>query len=51
VYEAHYGLEHRPFGETVSPASYVALPTRDAALRRLRYGIEHGLGPAVLYGP
>ncbi|MDR3619633.1 MAG: AAA family ATPase [Paludisphaera borealis] len=51
MYEEHYGLEHRPFGETVSPASYVALPTRDAASRRLRYGLEHGLGPALLYGP
>jgi type II secretory pathway predicted ATPase ExeA len=51
VYEAHYGLERRPFGETVSPTSYVALPTRDAALRRLRYGLEHGLGPALLHGP
>lgn len=50
MYEAHYGLEHRPFGETVSPTSYVALPTRDAALRRLRYGLEHGLGPALLHG-
>lgn len=51
MYESHYGLERRPFGETVSPASYVALPTRDAALRRLRYGLEHGLGPALLHGP
>ena len=51
MYESHYGLEHRPFAETVSPASYVALPTREAALRRLRYGLEHGLGPALLYGP
>jgi type II secretory pathway predicted ATPase ExeA len=50
VYEAHYGLEHRPFVETVSPTAYVALPTRDAALRRLRYGLEHGLGPALLHG-
>jgi len=51
VYEAYYGLERRPFGETISPTSYVALPTRDAALRRLRFGLEHGLGPALLYGP
>ena len=42
VYEDHYGLDPRPFGETVSPAAYVALPSRDATLRRLRYGLEHG---------
>jgi MSHA biogenesis protein MshM len=51
VYEDHYGLRHRPFVETVSPAAYVALPSRDASLRRLRYGLEHGHGPAVLFGP
>jgi type II secretory pathway predicted ATPase ExeA len=51
VYEDHYSLEHRPFGETSSPAAYVALPSRDASLRRLRYGLEHGLGPALLFGP
>ena len=42
---------HRPFGETVSPAAYVAVPSRDAVLRRLRYALEHGQGPAVLFGP
>ncbi len=51
VYEDHYGLERRPFVETVSPAAYVALPSRDASLRRLRYGLEHGQGPALLFGP
>ena len=51
MYEDHYGLRHRPFGETVSPAAYVALPSRDASLRRLRYGLQHGHGPAVLFGP
>jgi type II secretory pathway predicted ATPase ExeA len=51
VYEDHYGLKHRPFVETVSPTAYVALPSRDASLRRLRYGLEHGGGPALLYGP
>jgi type II secretory pathway predicted ATPase ExeA len=51
VYEAHFGLEQRPFLETVSPAAYVALPSRDAVLRRLRYALEHGQGPAVLFGP
>jgi len=51
VYETHFGLEQRPFGETVSPAAYVASPSRDAVLRRLRYALDHGQGPAVLFGP
>lgn len=50
MYEAHYGLALRPFGETAQASAYVAIPSRDAALRRLRYGLEHGLGPALLYG-
>ena len=51
MYEAHFGLEHRPFGETVSPSVYVSVPSRDTVLRRLRYALEHGQGPAVLFGP
>lgn len=51
MYEAHFGLSERPFGETVSPSAYVALPSRDSVLRRLRYGLEHGQGPAVMFGP
>ncbi len=51
MYEAHFGLSGRPFGETVSPSAYVALPSRDAVLRRLRYGLEHGQGPALVFGP
>jgi type II secretory pathway predicted ATPase ExeA len=51
VYEEHFGLRCRPFRETVDPAAYVALPSRDTSLRRLRYGLEHRSGPAVLYGP
>jgi type II secretory pathway predicted ATPase ExeA len=51
VYEDHFGLKQRPFAETVSPAAYVALPSRDASLRRLRYGLDHGHGPAILFGP
>jgi hypothetical protein len=45
VYEAHYGLDQRPFGETVAASAYLALPSRDACLRRLRYGLEHGPVP------
>lgn len=50
MYEEHFGLKHRPFGETVHPAAYVALPSRDSVVRRLRYGLEHGQGPALLFG-
>jgi type II secretory pathway predicted ATPase ExeA len=51
LYEAHFGLSDRPFGETVSPSAYVALPSRDMVLRRVRYGLEHGQGPALVFGP
>jgi MSHA biogenesis protein MshM len=51
VYEAHFSLTHRPFGETVSPTSYIALPSRESVSRRLRYGLEQGQGPALLFGP
>src|ERR1700674_3130516 len=51
VYEAHFGLSGRPFGETVGPSAYVALPSRETVLRRLRYGLEHGQGPALVFGP
>jgi type II secretory pathway predicted ATPase ExeA len=51
LYEAHFGLDAHPFGETVSPSAYVALPSREAVLRRVRYGLEHGQGPALVFGP
>ena len=51
MYEAHFGLSRRPFGETVDPAALVALPSREKVARRLRYGIEFGQGPALLFGP
>jgi type II secretory pathway predicted ATPase ExeA len=51
VYETHYGLIRRPFGETVDPTAYVALPSHEVVLRRLRYALEPSRGPAVLYGP
>jgi MSHA biogenesis protein MshM len=51
VYEAHYGLNGRPFGETASPAVYVALTSRDTVLRRLHYALVHDEGPAMLLGP
>ena len=51
MYEEHFGLRPRPFGDPASRDDHVALPSRDSARRRLRYGLEHGQGPALLYGP
>jgi type II secretory pathway predicted ATPase ExeA len=51
LYEEHFGLRPRPFGDPSSPSDLVALPSRDATRRRLRYGLEHGQGPALLFGP
>jgi type II secretory pathway predicted ATPase ExeA len=51
LYEAHFGLKDRPFGESLGLERYVSLPSRAAALRRLRYGLERGQGPALLFGP
>ncbi|WP_406697151.1 AAA family ATPase [Singulisphaera sp. Ch08] len=50
MYEAHFGLSGRPFGETVNTSAYVSLPSRDTVLRRIRYGLEHGQGPALIFG-
>lgn len=51
MYEAHFGLTRRPFAETTDPSTAVALPSRAAVARRLRYGMEHGHGPALVFGP
>jgi type II secretory pathway predicted ATPase ExeA len=51
VYEAQLGLTGRPFAESTSPSAYVATKTHEAAKRRLRYALEHGGGPALLFGP
>lgn len=51
MYEAHFGLNRRPFGETSDPSAYVSLPSREAVARRVRYGLEHGQGPALVFGP
>ena len=49
LYEAHFGLTRRPFGETVDPSAYVALPSRDAvaATAPLRARARPGARPAV----
>lgn len=51
MYEAHFQLAARPFAETADPSAYVPLSSRDAASRRLRYGLEGGPGLAMLTGP
>ncbi len=51
MYETHYRLTRRPFGETVDPSAYLALVSHEVVLRRLRYALEQSRGPAVLYGP
>lgn len=51
MYESHFGLTARPFGEATDPPGFLPLPSRESALRRLRYGLEHGQGPALLFGP
>jgi type II secretory pathway predicted ATPase ExeA len=51
MYEEHFGLRPRPFGDPTSPSDHVPLPSRDSVRRRLRYGLEHGQGPALLFGP
>ncbi|WZO98880.1 AAA family ATPase [Isosphaeraceae bacterium EP7] len=51
MYESHFGLSGRPFGEKQGPDAWVSLPSRDAVLRRLRYGLEHAQGPVLLFGP
>ena len=35
----------------MDPATFIAVPSRDTVLRRLRYGLEHGQGPALVFGP
>jgi type II secretory pathway predicted ATPase ExeA len=51
VYESHFGLSFRPFAETVDPTAFLALPSHESIVRRLRYGLEHGLGPVLAFGP
>jgi type II secretory pathway predicted ATPase ExeA len=51
VYEAHFGLTARPFAESADPAAFVALPSREAVIRRLRYGLEQARGPVLAFGP
>ena len=51
MYESHFGVGPRPFSETTSDSAYLELPSRDAVLRRLKYGLLQSQGPALLFGP
>lgn len=50
MYESHFGLQRRPFAETLDPALFVPLPETLAVANRLRYGLEHGTGAALAVG-
>ena len=51
MYEDYFGLRLRPFGELASLRDQVTLASRESTRLRLRYGLEHGQGPALLFGP
>lgn len=51
MYEPHFGLSPRPFAESVDASAYLPLPSREAALRRVRYGLDRQAGPALIFGP
>lgn len=51
MYESHFGLEHPPFRETTDPAAYVPLASRESILRRVRYALDRGAGPGLIFGP
>ena len=52
MYEEHFGLRPRPFGApSTLERARSSWPSRESVRRRLRYGLEHGQGPALLYGP
>ena len=50
LYESHFGLSPFPFSESSDPRDFVLTASRESALHRLRYGLEHGQGPALMYG-
>jgi type II secretory pathway predicted ATPase ExeA len=47
----HFDLERRPFDESLDLGVYVPLPSREVAVRRLRYGLDQGSGVVVVHGP
>lgn len=51
MYLEHFGLTTLPFAESADPSRMVTISSHEAALRRLRYGLEQGRGPVLLFGP
>jgi len=51
LYESHFGLSPCPFSESSDPRDFVSTTSRESTLHRLRYGLEHGQGPALVFGP
>ncbi len=51
MYEAHFGLNFRPFRDTGDASDYVPTPSRETARLRLRYGLEHCEAPCLILGP
>ena len=44
VYEEHFGLNRRPFGETAEPSAWISLPSRETAIRRPGTGSNRARG-------
>lgn len=51
MYESYFGLRPRPFLDTTDPSAYIPISSHESAIRRLRYGLEHGGGPVLAFGP
>jgi general secretion pathway protein A len=51
VYLAHWQLERPPFGQACEQADYYPSQAHQSALLKLRYGLEHRGGAALLCGP
>ena len=50
MYADYWGLEHRPFENSIAPELFYRSATHHAALLKLRYVVEHGLGAGLLVG-
>lgn len=50
MHHAYWGLRHAPFASLAEPGSYVPCAGHQAALLKLRYACESGLGAGLLVG-
>jgi MSHA biogenesis protein MshM len=50
MYESYWKLNERPFQNNADPDYFFRSETHQAAVLKLRYAIEHGLGAAILTG-